>query len=159
GFLLNDFFEQVFSSVKYVGIFLAVTGLLMLFSDRLNKNRKDIFTLSYTEALFIGLIQAVAILPGISRSGSTLFAALLFGMKKEDAVKYSFLMSLPVTFGAGILEMQKGVFNSWHYIGMAAAFLSGLFGLYLLRKTVINGKTKYFAFYCFAISAVTLIFL
>ena len=159
GLTLNSKIEEAFSSVKLVGVFLAITALMMLFSDKLNKNQKSIKSISWLDALLIGLIQAFAIFPGISRSGSTLFAALLLGMKKEDAVKYSFLMSLPVTFGAGILEMQKITLSGSQYLGVIAAFLSGLLGLYLVKKTVINGKLKYFSYYCFAMAAVAIIFM
>ncbi|BBE31056.1 undecaprenyl-diphosphatase [Tepiditoga spiralis] len=159
GLMFNSKIEEAFSSIKLVGIFLAITALMMLFSDRLNKNQKTMNTITWMDALLIGLIQAFAIFPGVSRSGSTLFAALLLGMKKEEAVKYSFLMSLPVTFGAGILEMQKITLNTSQYFGVIAAFLSGLLGLYLVKKIVINGKLKYFAYYCFTMAAIAIIFM
>lgn len=101
-------------------------------------------------------MQAVAIFPGLSRSGSTIFAALLMKMKREDAVKYSFLMSLPVTFGAGIFEITKVSFNPSMILGSIAAFGFGLIGLLLVKKTVIAGKLKYFSIYCFIVGLISI---
>lgn len=153
GLFFDEFIESVFSSTYLIGIFLGVTGILMLMSDKLNKNMKTIKKIPYLDALIIGLFQAFSVLPGISRSGSTLFAALFLGMKKEDAVKYSFLMSLPVTFGAGVLELSKTTITSEYILGFILAFLTGLLGLYLVKRMVISGKLRFFGYYCFLASA------
>jgi len=150
GFTLESTVESAFSSLSLVGIFLLITGFLLFFSDYFN-GEKNIQQITYLDALVIGIMQAVAIFPGLSRSGSTIFAALLMKMKREDAVKYSFLMSLPVTFGAGIFEITKVSFNPSMILGSIAAFGFGLIGLLLVKKTVIAGKLKYFSIYCFII--------
>lgn len=155
GFTVESKIESAFSSTTLVGIFLLVTGFLLLISDSL-KGEKSLKDISYMDALIIGVMQAIAIFPGISRSGATLFGALLMKTKREDAVKYSFLMSLPVTFGAGILEINQVHFDLSIIIGALLAFIAGLFGLFLLRKTVIAGKLKYFSYYCFIIGIVTI---
>ncbi|MBA2847039.1 undecaprenyl-diphosphatase [Methanococcus maripaludis] len=159
GLCFGDFIESVFSSTLLIGVFLSITGILMLLSDNLNKNLKTIKSIPYLDALIIGVFQAFSVLPGISRSGTTLFAALFLGMNKEDAVKYSFLMSLPVTFGAGILELQKITFSSEQLFGFVISFLTGLLGLYLVKKMVIGGKLKIFGYYCFLASFFVLMFL
>ncbi|MBM7409180.1 undecaprenyl-diphosphate phosphatase [Methanococcus maripaludis] len=159
GLFFGDFIESVFSSTLLIGVFLSITGILMLLSDNLNKNLKTIKSILYVDALIIGVFQAFSVLPGISRSGTTLFAALFLGMNKEDAVKYSFLMSLPVTFGAGILELQKITFSSEQLFGFVISFLTGLLGLYLVKKMVIGGKLKIFGYYCFLASFFVIMFL
>nr|A9AAG5.1 RecName: Full=Undecaprenyl-diphosphatase; AltName: Full=Undecaprenyl pyrophosphate phosphatase [Methanococcus maripaludis C6] len=159
GLCFGDFIESVFSSTFLIGVFLSITGILMLLSDKLNKNLKTIKSIPYLDALIVGIFQAFSVLPGISRSGTTLFAALFLGMKKEDAVKYSFLMSLPVTFGAGILELQKVAFSTEQIFGFFISFLTGLLGLYLVKKMVIGGKLKIFGYYCVLASFFVLMFL
>jgi len=156
GFTLESTIESAFSSLTLIGIFLLVTGIFLLISDTL-KGKKSLTDITYLDALVIGLMQALAIFPGISRSGATLFGALLMKTKREDALKYSFLMSLPVTFGAGIFEINKVTFSLPVILGGIFAFLAGLFGLYLLRKTVLVGKLRYFSYYCFAIGIIAII--
>lgn len=156
GFTLESSIESAFSSLTLVGVFLMVTAVFLLISDTL-KGKKSLTEITYVDALVIGLMQAIAIFPGISRSGATLFGALLMKTKREDALKYSFLMSLPVTFGAGIFEINKVTFTPWVILGGLFAFLFGLLGLYLLKKTVLVGKLKYFSYYCFAMGLVAII--
>jgi undecaprenyl-diphosphatase len=158
GFILEDFFKSMFSSVNMVATFLIITSIMMFLSDYFNKNDKDMNSIGYKTAFIIGLFQAFAILPGISRSGATLFAALMMGMTKKSAIKYSFLMSLPVTFGAGILEIGNVGITVNVLFGAFAAFLSGLIGLSLVKKSVINGKLKIFSFYTFALAIFTYIY-
>ncbi|ABR54373.1 Bacitracin resistance protein BacA [Methanococcus vannielii SB] len=152
GIFFEDFIKSIFSETFFIGVFLAITGVFMLLSDKMDKNLKTITKIPYLDAFIIGIFQAFSVLPGISRSGSTLFAALLLGVKKEDAVKYSFLMSLPVIFGAGVLEMQKTVITKEYVYGFIVAFLTGILGLHLLKKMVIAGKLKFFGYYCFLAS-------
>ncbi|PNR93640.1 undecaprenyl-diphosphate phosphatase [Petrotoga sp. 9PWA.NaAc.5.4] len=156
GFTVESKIESAFSSTTLVGIFLLITGILLFISDSL-KGKKTLREISYIDALIIGIMQAIAIFPGISRSGATLFGALLMKTKREDAVKYSFLMSLPVTFGAGILEINQVYFDFSIIIGTLSAFIAGLFGLFLLQKTVIAGKLKYFSYYCFIVGILTIV--
>jgi undecaprenyl-diphosphatase len=158
GLTLESTIEAAFSSVTIVGVFLILTAVFLLISDFL-KGKKSLSNITYLDALIIGVFQAISIFPGISRSGTTLFGALLLKTKREDAVKYSFLMSLPVTFGAGILEINKVSFSPSIIFGALLAFITGLFGLYLLKKTVIAGKLRYFSYYCFAIGIISIILL
>lgn len=138
--------DQAFSSLKLVGLFFLFTSIAMILSDRFN-GKKQLMGITYIDAIIIGLFQAAAIFPGISRSGFTLFGALLMNAKKEDALKYSFLMSLPVTFGAGVLKIHEVTFTSPVIYSGIVTFIFGVLGLYILKKTVINGKLKYFGYY------------
>lgn len=158
GLFLEDYFKSMFNSVNMAATFLIITSIMMFLSDYFNKNEKDMNSIGYKTALIIGLFQAFAILPGISRSGATLFAALMLGMTKKSAIKYSFLMSLPVTFGAGILEMGNVDISGNVLFGTFAAFLSGLIGLVLVKKSVINGKLKVFSVYTLILALVTFIY-
>ncbi|KLO21817.1 UDP-diphosphatase [Marinitoga sp. 1197] len=146
GILFEDQISEVFSSLKIVGLFFLFTSIAMILSDKF-KGNKNLIDINYTDAAIIGLFQAAAIFPGISRSGFTLFGALILNIKKEDALKYSFLMSLPVTFGAGLLEINKVTFTMPVIYSGISTFIFGVFGLYILKKTVINGKLKYFGYY------------
>lgn len=146
GLMFEEQISEAFSSLKLVGLFFLFTSIAMILSDRFN-GKKDLMNISYIDAIIIGLFQAAAIFPGISRSGFTLFGALLLKAKKEDALKYSFLMSLPVTFGAGLLEINKVNFTPSVINSGIATFIFGVLGLYILKKTVINGKLKYFGYY------------
>ncbi|HPO27185.1 MAG TPA: undecaprenyl-diphosphate phosphatase [Petrotogaceae bacterium] len=158
-FFLNDFINEAFSSVKLVGGLFLVTALFMFFSDFFRTNKKSLDKITWIDALMIGIFQAIAILPGISRSGATLFAALFLGVKREDAVRYSFLMSLPVTFGAGVMELSKISITPAQIFGALAAFIAGLAGLFLVKKLVLKGHLKIFGIYCVIISIITLVFI
>jgi len=158
GFTIDNIIEDAFSAIKVIAFFLIITAVMNFFSDRLKKEKKDLNSITYVDALIIGLIQAFAIFPGISRSGSTIFAALLLGMTKKSAVKYSFLMSLPVTFGAGVLKISSVSFTSSQNIGIILSFISGLFGLRVLKKAVISGKLKIFSIYCLVMSLFVFIY-
>lgn len=159
GLTIDNIIEEAFSIIKIIALFLILTGTMNIFSDKIEKNKKDLFSITFLDALLIGMMQSFAIFPGISRSGSTIFAALLIGMSRKSAVKFSFLMSLPVTFGAGILHLDKIDYNLTQNIGIIASFFSGLLGLWILKKTVIKGKLKYFGVYCFIMAVLVLIIL
>jgi len=154
GILFNSKIENSFNSLKLVGFFFLLTSTILFLSDKLGKN-KDFFSISYLDALFIGLFQMVAIFPGISRSGFTLFGALLVGMEREKALKYSFLMSVPVIFGAGILEFENVRFDITIFISVLLAFFVGLLSLYILKKVTITKNLKIFGYYCLIIAMVS----
>ncbi|AEX86212.1 UDP-diphosphatase [Marinitoga sp. 1135] len=146
GILFEDQISEAFSSLRLVGLFFLFTSVAMILSDRFD-GKKELMDISYIDAIIIGLFQAAAIFPGISRSGFTLFGALLLNTKKEAALKYSFLMSLPVTFGAGLLEINDVTFTAPVIYSGIFTFIFGVIGLFILKKTVINGKLKYFGYY------------
>ena len=159
GIFLNQEIEILFSSVKLVGFSLIITGLI-LFSTKKIDQKKSL--LNSKNSLLIGLAQALAIIPGISRSGSTITAGLHQGLTPKDAFNFSFLISLPAIFGAQLLQLNKlGNLPSTQLptltIGFLAAFISGLFALKLLKRFVLNAKLHYFGFYCLILGLLTLI--
>jgi len=107
GFLVKNMVENVFiysSDIKPVLLGMIFTAIILFVSTKINKSRRDLSTLTITEAIKIGLVQAIAIAPGISRSGLTYFITLQSGIKKEEAFKFSFLLAIPTIFGATLIE-------------------------------------------------------
>ena len=158
GFLFNDFFELLFSSPAVTSAMLIVTGFILL-SSKLAGGRKR--PLGIPAAVVIGLAQTLAIVPGISRSGSTITAGMLFGLSSEEAAEFSFLLALPVIAGAAVLKisdlMAIGVSDlSGYFVGALTSFLFGLLAVYLVLSLIRRGRFEFFAYYCFAAGGVGL---
>ncbi len=159
GFCCMDYLEQAFSSVLVVGVMLLVTALLLTFAYFAKPRQKE--SISYRDAFIIGLAQAAAAMPGLSRSGSTIATGLLLGNKKESVAKFSFLMVLPPILGNALLDIIKGDFGGGVEIlplvaGFIAAFVTGWLACRFMLEIVKRGKLIYFAIYC-AIVGVTAI--
>jgi undecaprenyl-diphosphatase len=168
GYLFNDYIESFFSNPVYVAFFLLITAaILILFEYIGSKNEvkyaaknEDFQKINWLIALFIGIGQAVAILPGISRSGTTISSARIFGVKREEAVRFSFLISIPVIFGSFVFEFAKGIKNSSVLIsydvisiisvisGFIFAYFSGLLAIKFLTKFSAKRNLNIFAVYC-----------
>jgi len=161
GFFLNKSIEVIFSSLPLVGISLIITSLF-LFSTRLLKTSTK--KLTSKNSFTIGLFQALAIIPGISRSGSTIVAGLHTGLKPITAFNFSLLLFLPAILGAQLLQLDK-VANipasqiPTLIIGFITAFFSGLISLKLLQKIVIKSKLYQFGYYCLILGVIVLILL
>jgi undecaprenyl-diphosphatase len=162
GFLFQATFETFFSNLLVVGFAFIGTGVL-LYLSKLQKNRNS--DLNYARALLIGTAQGVALIPGISRSGSTISTGLLLKMKKEKAFQFSFLLFIPAVIGAALAE---GV-NEWNsssvtYIDLTTVFLGifitslvSYFFLKLLLKVIVKEKFHWFAYYCWALGFLIII--
>jgi undecaprenyl-diphosphatase len=147
------------NSIVIVGSMLLLTGLLLFFADKAKSTSKKI---SFKDAILIGIAQAVAIIPGISRSGATISTSVLLGIDKEKAARFSFLMVVPLIFG----KMAKDILSGdIHYeattfipllIGFIFAFLTGMFACKWMIKLVKSSQLKYFAYYCFAIGGIVI---
>lgn len=164
GILLNDKVENMGKHLIIPGICLLITGVLLLIADSLPSGKKDEKTVSYPNALFVGICQGLATLPGISRSGTTITACLGCGLNKEFAVKYSFIMSIPVILGAAVLEVpalanESLLASQWasYITGMAFAAVVGYICIKTMLKIVKNKKFKGFAYYCFAMGVFAII--
>lgn len=160
-FSFKDFFEGAYNNPVLVGVFLLVTGAILLL-PKFFRAKQEEFGLKH--ALWMGCAQALAILPGISRSGSTITAGLVSGAKPGRAAEFSFLMFLPA-IGGGTLVKAKSVLevaqgdNAVAYLsGFLAAFLSGLFAVYLVLSAIKKGKFEYFAYYCFVVGVSAIIY-
>ena len=156
----KSFIESLFNNLKTVGSALIFTGLV-LFSSQFSV-KKDLKPSIYT-ALLIGCAQAIAIIPGISRSGMTISMALFLGFLPKEAARFSFLLAIPVISGAGILTMIDLNENDYEFmvtgmIGMLSSFLVGFFALKWLIGWLKKGKIYYFGVYCVLIGILTLFF-
>lgn len=160
GALFRDTFEGLFASAPTVGLALWATGLLLLWSRWARHWKMDLPT--PLDALLVGLAQGVAITPGISRSGATIVASLLRGLKPELAFRFSFLLSIPAILGAMGLEVFH--LGAWQHdwqvlmVGFLSAFVVGCAALKILLAVVGRGRLFYFAPYCFAVGTLVIVF-
>ena len=160
GLMLKDIISPLFENVISVGLALMVTGMVLCLSSFVRKKQVKNQTLFLY--FLIGCAQAIAIIPGISRSGITISVALLLGLEPKEASRFSFLLAIPVISGAGILtffdvvgEFQIPVSSS--IIAFLSAFLVGLISLSWLIRWLDSGKFYYFGIYCFLIGLLTLV--
>ena len=165
GLLLKDMFVSIFSRLNIVGFALIITGILLWLSNRIFGNRKKPENMSVSDAVWVGIVQSIAMVPGISRSGSTIFAGLLRGFTPELATRFSFLLSIPAILGAVVLE-GKDIFSNastFHDIlpvtgGFFAAAVSGYLAIRVLITLLHKKKFNYFAYYCWGVGALVLIY-
>lgn len=163
GFLLKDAVETVFSRPIPVCAFLMLTGVILYFSERFASDRFSKEEMGIGRALAIGVAQAAAILPGLSRSGSTIGAGLVLGVKRIDAVAFSFLMSIPVIAGAGLLEIkdalnaQVAVEPLPIIVGAIASFVASLAAIRIVQFLAAGGRLRFFAWYCLAVGIVGIV--
>ena len=162
GLFFEETIELLFHrNLVLVGSMLLVTGLLLLLSERLKVKASSIGPLS---AFIIGISQAIAILPGISRSGSTIATSLLLGINKTEAARFSFLMVVPLIFGKMAKDALSGDLiehmpsASYLIIGFCAAFVSGYLACKFMLKIVQKSKLSWFALYCFIVGLSLLIY-
>jgi len=163
GVFFGDVFEKAFSSVSLVSLMLLVTGTLVFFANRYEGGRKQAQHIEVKDAVFIGLFQGLAITPGISRSGSTIFAGLTRGFSRELATRFSFIMSIPAIAGASLLELKAYMGSTMQaeapmgiLIGILAAAISGTIAIKFLVNLLNKGKLHYFSYYCWAIGLIGL---
>ena len=160
GFLFKDYLEAAFSSVLVVGVMLLVTALLLTFAYKAKPRQKD--SISYRDAFIIGVAQACATLPGLSRSGSTIATGLLLGNKKESVAQFSFLMVLPPILGNALLDIMKGEFGGGVEFmpliaGFVTAFVTGCLACKFMIEMVKRGKLIWFAAYCAVVGVVAVV--
>ena len=161
---IKDAVEGLYANTFFVGGALLVTGLLLYFCDRLRKGRKNERSASIVDVLIVGLGQAVATCPGISRSGMTISMGCFRGFERRFAVRFAFLLSIPAVLGANILQLkdvaETGVDLALlpaYLVGVAAAALSGYLSIRLVRMVADKGKFGSFAYYCWIAGVVTVV--
>lgn len=158
GVFFNSSIEKLFNGVTLVGLALLFTGALNFLTDRAKNGSKKI---SVKKSILIGMAQALAIIPGISRSGSTIFIGTSLGIKKKEAAQFSFLLSVPAIVGANAVQFLKygfgGTENITLYVaGFIAAFISGVIAIKFVLNFLLGGKFKLFAYYCIALGILVL---
>lgn len=166
GFFLQPYFEKAFESLLVVGIGLLITGWALKFSERAADNSlsiKEVAETSYWDVLFIGLLQGIAIIPGISRSGSTIAGGLLAGLDRTFAARYSFLVAIPVILGAGLVQLKdlpaEGLSGSIipYIVGPLTAAGFGFLAIKIVMRLVRNGRLSVFSYYCWGVGTLTIL--
>ena len=164
GLLFNDIFEGLYSSFVAIGIGFIITGVLMFLAERMGGANRGIENMNFRNALFIGTLQGIAICPGISRSGSTLIGGLTTGLRREFAVKFAFLISIPSILGSVVLEVPDAVKAGLDpglagpiVVGMLVAAVSGFVAIKTMIKIVSDKKLSYFSYYVWVLGVVTIV--
>ena len=163
-FFVKDSLEWISESVRLVGTLLILNGFLLLIADRFS-SRKGKTLLSPKSALGVGFFQLLATVPGISRSGATISGGMLFGLSRENAVKFSFLMSIPAIIGANIFNLTEA-FSApvpsqelqYYLVGMGAALVFGFGAMKFLSYISAKNKFGFFAYYCIVIGIAVFFF-
>lgn len=156
--------EKLGGSTLFIGCALLLTGTLLFLSDRMGKGRKNERSATILDTVIVGFAQALATVPGLSRSGTTIAAGLLRGYNREYAVRYSFLMSIPAVLGANILSfkdaLEVGIDTSMipvYLVGVVVAAVSGYFSIRLVNLLADKGKFGAFAYYCWAVGVLAIV--
>ena len=165
GFLFSDQIDSALRKPSTVVVTMLVMGLLMLWVEKYSSKKREIDSVSMNDGLTIGFAQALALIPGVSRSGATITTGMIKGLKRADAARFSFLMAVPITVGAiagsvlgaepGELSGQSGIFA----IGILAALVSGLLAIRFLLKFLSNNSLNVFAYYRIALAVIVFLFI
>ena len=154
-YLLKDKIEEAFQNPVLIGVALLFTATILWLSDRVTGGKKMGGTMGIKDALVIGLMQMIAVLPGVSRSGSTMTAGLFTGLKRDFAVKFAFLLSIPAVLGATVTSIPDVLAMTWtgndvvtFLVGIVCAAVSGYYAIFMVRKIAASKNFKYFAYYC-----------
>jgi len=160
---LKDAIESLYYNTVFIAFALLVTGLLLFLSDRAGRGRKTEKTATMVDTLLVGLAQAIAVCPGISRSGMTICTGTFLGFDRRFAVRFSFLLSIPAVIGANLLDLMDAAKSGVdlaqmpvYIVGIATAAVSGYFCIRLLRLIADKGRFGYFAYYCWAVGLIAL---
>lgn len=163
GLTFNDQIEQLFSkNILLVALMLVVTAFLLIFADKAKNTKKEV---SYLNAFWVGVAQAIAIIPGISRSGATISTSVLLGIDRTKATRFSFLMVVPLILGKmaqdliSLETIPSKDFLMPNVVGFIAAFFTGLLACTWMIKLVQKSKLIYFSFYCFLVAIVAIVFI
>ena len=162
GLFFEDFIASLFvGKIALVAGMLMITALLLFLADRVNENNKE---LNYSNTFYIGVIQAIAILPGISRSGATIALAVLLKIDRNKAARFSFLMVIPLILGSMAKSVMDGDLSQDStallplLVGFVSAFITGVFACRWMVTLVKKSQLKYFSFYCFAVGVLAILF-
>lgn len=151
GYLFEDYVDaKLRTGIVLIAIALAVMGVILVWADKISSKKRDELHINLVEVLVIGLSQAIALLPGVSRSGATMTTGLLIGLKRESAARFSFLMSIPIILGAGLVKLHNlhtHDVNAPFIVGVVVAAVVGYFSIRWLLKYLKSGSYTLFAWY------------
>ena len=161
---INDMLEGLYYKSVFIGVMLVLTGCILYVADKMLSGKKTEKNMGMLDAIIIGICQAVSTIPGLSRSGTTITAGLATGLKRDFAVKFSFLLSIPAVLGANILNFAKAIRDGvdWscvpaYLVGTVAAILTGIGSISLLKRIASKGKFGGFAYYCWVVGVLSII--
>ena len=161
---INDMMEGLYYKSIFIGVMLVLTGCILFVADKMRQGRKTEKNMGMLDAIIIGICQAVSTIPGLSRSGTTITAGLATGLRRDFAVKFSFLLSIPAVLGANILSFAKAIKSGvdWsllpaYLVGTVVAILSGIASISLLKYIANKGKFGGFAYYCWVVGVLSII--
>ena len=166
--LFEDFIENSFFTVQFLPFGFILTGVALLLSDRLKSNKKNMDKIGILDAALVGCMQALAVIPGISRSGSTITMTMARGFNREAAAKFSFLMSIPTAVGAIFFRATRimaspELLENLNFVNLAAGFItaavSGYIAINFMLKLIKNANLKFFMYYIIALVVVIFVFL
>lgn len=160
GILLKDVFEMMYGSLTVIGIGFLITGTILFIAERIGSNKSSIKEMKFRSAAFVGICQGIAIWPGISRSGTTIFGSLICGLTRESAVKFVFLISIPAILGATLLDVREGMdaMSTSVIIGMAVSAVSGFIAIKTMIRAVSNKKLFGFSLYTWGLGIIVIIY-
>ena len=161
--IFKDLVDSLFTNIRFISIAFIITGFLLWFASKRHREEKSIKEASILDAILIGLAQAIAIVPGISRSGSTIVASLLRGFKNEVATEYSFILAIPTILGAALLgfgDVVKGnvniLINGQLFVGVILSTIVGIISIKALVGILNKNKLHYFSYYLWAVGIIIL---
>ncbi len=165
GLLFNNLFNALYLSLIAIGTGLLITGTILVIAERMGKSNKGIKEMKFRHAFFVGLMQGVAICPGISRSGSTLFGGLITGLNREFAVKFAFLISIPSILGSVIVEAPDAFKSGMDMsligpvlVGVIVSAVAGLIAIKAMIKLVSNKNLMGFSIYTWALGIAVIVY-
>ena len=163
GFLFQNFIEENVRSTLLIGVTLIVFGFLLWYFDKIAKNKENLKQINFKDAVIIGVAQAIALIPGVSRSGVTITAARAMNIDRESAVRFSFLLSAPAVLGAGLLTSRKLLKEGFgspfiFLVGFLAAVVSGIFAIKLLLYLAKKDNFNIFVIYRLLLGAFLIVY-
>lgn len=159
GFILDKFLEDALTKPLIIAIALIVMGIILYIADKKAKSNVTYEQMTLKQTFLIGLSQALAFIPGVSRSGVTMTTARIMGIERESAAKYSFMLSAPIVLAATIFKVKDFVFSIPFFIGIIASFIVGIFVIKFLLNYLKKGSFKAFAIYRVILGIIIIIFL
>ncbi|MDR1135292.1 MAG: undecaprenyl-diphosphate phosphatase [Clostridiales Family XIII bacterium] len=160
GFTLRDMFSSLYTNITVVGAALIITGTMMFFAERGAYGARGLLEMKFSHAVLVGVLQSVALCPGISRSGSTIVGGLVSGLNREFAVRFAFLISIPSVIGAVVLEAPEAFRGGIEMelllpiiVGVALAAIAGFVAIKAMIRLVSGKKLYYFSFYTWIVGA------
>jgi len=159
GFVLDKYCEDFLTNPLVIGLALIIIGIVLYIVDKKAKNETEYENMTFKQTFLIGISQALAFIPGVSRSGITMTTGRAMGVKRESVARYSFMLSAPIVLAATLYKLKDFVFNTAFFAGVLVSFLVGLLVIKFLLNYLKKGDFKWFAIYRIVFGLIVIIFL